>query len=331
LGFFYVCNLTPEASLSAGFVVFGLGTKPPIKRFGSHAPRYKEYFMDEATKTVDQLDAEADELLSMMMNGESPEAQTDVGADNPDQVEQTTEATQADSQFSQEIAPAQEEAKNELETLNKRLADSRRKITELGQENATLRNQLAEVNKQLADYREKEFSAQSNERAQSIEALSGEYEFLKPMMAELNELRQQVRQQAQQVTQTKIEQDQQAAQQAHMNAILSVHPDALSVAQSGSFQSWLSNQHPRLQQVLDNGTASEVVELMSAYKAQSSQQPQQSKLDKAREIATPNTRSQASPNAKRTYTEAEINAMPMSEFLKHEADIDAAYAEGRVI
>jgi hypothetical protein len=83
--------------------------------------------------------------------------------------------------------------------------------------------------------------------------------------------------------------------------------------------------------VLDNGTASEVVELMSAYKAQSSQQPQQSKLDKAREIATPNTRSQASPNAKRTYTQAEINAMPMSEFLKHEADIDAAYAEGRVI
>jgi len=150
-------------------------------------------------------------------------------------------------------------------------------------------------------------------------------------MAELNELRQQVRQQAQQATQTKIEQDQQAAQQAHMNAILSVHPDALSVAQSGGFQTWLGNQHPRLQQVLDNGTASEVIELISAYKAQPSQQPQQSKLEKAREIATPNTRSQTSPNAKRTYTRAEISAMPMNEFLKLEADIDAAYVEGRVI
>lgn len=287
--------------------------------------------MDKTTKTVDQLDAEADELLSMMMKGESPEAQADVGSGDPDQVEQTTEATQADSQFSQEIAPAQEEAKNELEVLNKRLADSQRKITELGQENAVLRNQLAEVNKQLADCREKEFSAQSQERAQNIEALSGEYDFLKPMLDELNELRQQVHQQAQQVAQTKIEQDQQAAQQAHMNAILSVHPDALSVAQSNNFQAWISNQHPRLQQVLDNGTASEVVELISAYKAQSSQQPQQSKLDKAREFATPNPRSQASPNAKRTYTQAEINAMSMSEFLKHEADIDAAYAEGRVI
>jgi outer membrane receptor for Fe3+-dicitrate len=219
-----------------------------------------------------------------------------------------------------------------LETLNKRLSDSQRKITELGQENAMLRNQLSDVNKQLADYREKEFAAQSNERAQSIEALSGEYEFLKPMMAELNELRQQVNKQAIQAQQAKQEQEQISAQQAHMNAILAVHPDAVSTASSSEFNSWLGQQHPRLQQVLDNGTASEVIELMNAYKAQTATTlSQQSKLEKAREMATPNTRSQTSPNAKRTYTRAEISAMPMNEFLKLEADIDAAYAEGRVI
>ncbi len=292
--------------------------------------------MEDTAKAVAQLDAEADELMSKMMNGEqSPDAVTDVGTENSDQVAQATDGAQADSQVNQEIAPAQTEAKNdELETLNKRLSDSQRKITELGQENVMLRNQLADVNKQLADYREKEFSAQSQERVKSIEALSDQYEFLKPMMVELNELRQQVHQQTQQSSQVKQELDQQAAQQAHINAILAVHPDAVSLANSSSFGGWLGNQHQRLQQVMQNGTAQEVIDLLNAYKSQTvqqTQQAQQTKLDKAREMATPNTRSQTSPNAKRTYSQAEINAMSMPEFLKHEADIDMAFAEGRVI
>jgi chromosome segregation ATPase len=176
--------------------------------------------MEQSTMTVDQLDAQADELLSMMMNGESPEAQTDVGTDDSDQVAQTANDTQADSQVNQENTPAHDEAKNELETLNKRLSDSQRKITELGQENAMLRNQLSDVNKQLADYREKEFTAQSNERAQSIESLSGEYDFLKPMMEELNDLRKQVTIQTQQATKAQQEQAQQTAQQVHMNVMV---------------------------------------------------------------------------------------------------------------
>ena len=151
------------------------------------------------------------------------------------------------------------------------------------------------------------------------------------MMAELNALRQQVQQQDAQVNQVKQEREIQAAQEAHMNAILAVHPDATSIAASSQFNGWITNQHPRLQQVLQNGTAQEVVDLLTQFKNSSPQQAQQSKVDQAREMATPNPRSQASPNAKRTYTHAEIKAMPLSEYRRLEADIDQAMLEGRVI
>ena len=285
--------------------------------------------MDE----VKQLDAEADELLSKMMEGQSPEAANHDDQSNQGQIAATHGVPNEDSQQTDQVTPAHDDAtKQELETLQKRFADSQRKITELGQENATLRNQLADANKQIAEYREKEFNTQSQERVASVEALSDEYEFLKPMMAELNALRQQVAQQNAEVSQVKQEREQQAAQEAHMNAILAVHPDATSIAASSQFNSWIANQHPRLQQVLQNGTAQEVVDLLTAFKNSSPQQTtQQSKVDQAREMATPNPRSQASPNAKRTYTHAEIKAMPLSEYRRLEADIDQAMLEGRVI
>ncbi len=281
---------------------------------------------------VNQLDAEADELLSKMMEGQSPEAKVQAEQASSDQTAEQQAAQQTDSPQTDQVTPAHDDAtKQELETLQKRFADSQRKITELGQENATLRNQLADAQKQIAGYREKEFNTQSQARFASVEAMSEEYEFLKPMMAELSALRVQVQQQNAEVSHVKQEREQQTAQQEHMNAILAAHPDAMQVRSGAQFNTWIANQHPRLQQVLQNGTAQEVVDLLTQFKNSSPQQAQQIKVDQAREIATPNTRSQVSPNAKRTFTRAEISKMPLSEYRKLEAEIDQAMLEGRVI
>jgi predicted RNase H-like nuclease (RuvC/YqgF family) len=281
---------------------------------------------------VNQLDAEADELLSKMMEGQSPETKVQAEQASSDQTAEQQAAQQTDSPQTDQVTPAHDDAtKQELETLQKRFADSQRKITELGQENATLRNQLADAQKQIAEYREKEFSAQSQERDQSFNAISEEYEQFKPMLEELKALREQVAKQNAEVNQVKQERDQQTAQQEHMNAILAAHPDAMQVHGSDKFSSWIATQHPRLQQVLQNGTAQEVVDLLTQFKNSSPQQAQQSKVDQAREMATPNTRSQASPNAKRTFTRGEIERMTLAEYKQLENEIDQAWAEGRVI
>ena len=62
------------------------------------------------------------------------------------------------------------------------------------------------------------------------------------------------------------QQQQVSAEQAHFNAIFTAHPDADSIIESKEFNNWLSNQ-PSITRnayntVLDNGSASDVVELL---------------------------------------------------------------------
>lgn len=74
------------------------------------------------------------------------------------------------------------------------------------------------------------------------------------------------------------QQQQQAAQEqtaysSHMNAILNVHPDAPSVVESVEFNKWLDEQpnvvRSAYNNVLDNGSATDVNEVLSLYKTQS--------------------------------------------------------------
>ena len=64
-------------------------------------------------------------------------------------------------------------------------------------------------------------------------------------------------------TQTKLE-------QAHYDAILKVHPDALQIVKQPSFQAWIDSQSPEWRKyyndVADTGNADQVIELLNDYK-----------------------------------------------------------------
>ena len=87
------------------------------------------------------------------------------------------------------------------------------------------------------------------------------------------------------------QQQQVSAEQAHFNAIFTAHPDADSIIESKEFNNWLSNQ-PSITRnayntVLDNGSASDVVELLGLYKSgtQSTQESAQQQNDAVRAAA----------------------------------------------
>lgn len=64
--------------------------------------------------------------------------------------------------------------------------------------------------------------------------------------------------------------EQESAEQAHFNAIYSVHKDADSVVQSSEFEAWKVGQPSYIQasinQVIDQGSAEQIVELLNNYK-----------------------------------------------------------------
>ncbi len=297
---------------------------------------------------ISKLDAEADELLSKLMNGESPEAVAPVEQSNPDPVAEQQQVPPQDTP-KPEIETAQPEAQNkeseqsEVEKLNERLVNAQRKMTEATTEASSLRRTVADLQNKVADLTQQLSTLQqvnqSDDRINSIGKLDHEYpDLTAPLMAELKSLREQVNKA--QVGNNEVKQliDAEQAARNHWDTVRSVHPDVNEVGSNPAFNDWLATKPARLQAIRNDGTAQEVIDLLSMYKSEQAaqkapaQEPKPSKIEQAREQATPNVRSNpASLTAKRTYTSAELKAMSAAEYRKHEADIDAAWLEGRVI
>lgn len=88
-----------------------------------------------------------------------------------------------------------------------------------------------------------------------------------------------------------MQQHQITAEEKHFSEIFTAHPDADSIIESKEFNNWLSNQ-PSITRnayntVLDNGSASDVVELLGLYKSgtQSIQKSAQQQSDAVRAAA----------------------------------------------
>ncbi|MDO5288538.1 MAG: hypothetical protein Q4F13_02745 [Pseudomonadota bacterium] len=103
---------------------------------------------------------------------------------------------------------------------------------------------------------------------------------------------------------TPLQQQQQvSAAQAHWNAIVSAHQDAEEVADSAEFKQWVDKQPGYAQgaivQALQHGTADQVIEVLSAFKAQAELDAKQTqtkpadKPDAAVQSAVEKARSQA--------------------------------------
>ncbi|WP_347455694.1 hypothetical protein [Acinetobacter thermotolerans] len=86
------------------------------------------------------------------------------------------------------------------------------------------------------------------------------------------------------------QQQQLSAAEAHFAAIHEKHPDAESIAESQEFDQWLKSQpsivQGAYQQVLEQGSAQEVIELLDLYKGQNNSSPApQTNLDAIKEKA----------------------------------------------
>jgi chromosome segregation ATPase len=217
-------------------------------------------------------------------------------------------------------------AEERLKNAQARMTKATQEAADLRRDNAALRTQLAELNATLskADDRQEVFDDE-------LKTLAEEYpDIAKPLIAKLSRLEEQVRKTENRV----VEDKSQGELKKHFDSIRQSHPDMDEIVVSDDFTGWLERQTPLWQRVAQEGSAAEVVELLDRYKQvfDSPQQPE-SKVERARRVAEPTLPKvrKPDPNAgKRIWTRDEIRLMSLSDFEKHQADIDRAYLEGRV-
>ena len=293
----------------------------------------------------EKLEQEAEELLKQMLElNADPTAQqvedtppVQEEAENPPEESEETgedgdgtpheddrgDQNHDDSDHEQKLRVAEERVKNAQARMTKatqEAAELRRTVTDLQATVATLQSQLAEAatNKDGID--------------DELKVLAEEYpDIAAPLLKKLSRLEETVSEYRSQIATEKS----QGTLQAHFDTIRRSHPDMDEIVVSDDFTGWLERQTPVWQRVAADGSAEEVVELLSRYKETFDTSPQQreSKVDKARKVAEPSLPKARKPDpnsGKRVWTREEISRMPLDEFEKRQAEIDQAYLEGRV-
>lgn len=293
----------------------------------------------------EKLEQEADELLRQMMEQNAEPAQTDTPPAPED--EDNTPAEPADTvEDGEEMVPQEEDrgdpdpddgnddlqkqirlAEERIKNAQSRMTKATQEAADMRRDNLALRQQLAELSAQLA-----EASNGSDNSDDELRTLSEEYpDIALPLLKKLSKLEDTVKQYR---TQVDTEKSQNTLQE-HFSTIEQSHPDMNDIVTSDDFAGWIERQSPVWQRVAQDGSAQEVVELLSKYKETFDTQPQQpvSKVDKARKVAEPTLPKARRPDpnsGKRIWTREEITRMPLDEFEKRSAEIDQAYIDGRV-
>ena len=293
----------------------------------------------------EKLEQEADELLKQMMEQNAEPAQTDTPPAPED--EENTPAELADTvEDGEEIVPQEEDRgdpdpddgnddlQKQVRLAEERIKNAQSRMTKATQEAADMRRDNLALRQQIADLSAKlaEASDGSDNSDDELRTLSEEYpDIALPLLKKLSKLEDTVKQYR---TQVDTEKSQNTLQE-HFSTIEQSHPDMNDIVTSDDFAGWLERQSPVWQRVAQDGSAHEVVELLSKYKETFDTQPQQpvSKVDRARKVAEPTLPKARRPDpnsGKRIWTREEITRMPLDEFEKRSAEIDQAYMDGRV-
>lgn len=293
----------------------------------------------------EKLEQEADELLKQMMEQNAEPAQTDTPP--APKYEENTPAELADTvEDGEEIVPQEEDrgdpdpddgdddlqkqvrlAEERIKNAQSRMTKATQEAADMRRDNLALRQQIADLSAQLA-----EASDGSDNSDDELRTLSEEYpDIALPLLKKLSKLEDTVKQYR---TQVDTEKSQNTLQE-HFGTIEQSHPDMNDIVTSDDFAGWIERQSPVWQRVAQDGSAQEVVELLSKYKETFDTQPQQpvSKVDRARKVAEPTLPKARRPDpnsGKRIWTREEITRMPLDEFEKRSAEIDQAYMDGRV-
>lgn len=297
------------------------------------------YAQKEETEAPEE--AVAEEEVAETEDTAEEEAQPESEAEQPAEDETGNDEVQDPEPETKQEAKPSEEDELTIQNADKRIKDAQRRMTKATQEAAALRRENDELRTAVTDLKGE--VAKLKAVAQAPETTDGdlarlqeEYpDLAKPLIAEIQKLR--AEQQGTRAEQEELRKQAQNDQQQrsaleHQEAILAVHADAFDLASRVDFQEWLADQPSYKRQVVESGTAEDVIDLLSEFKGTLAPPPPQPTLEQAKEIAEPKTRStKAKPQGKKTWTRSEINAMSPAEYLKNEAEIDRALAEGRVI
>lgn len=330
---------------------------------------------------AEQLDKEADELLKSMAPPAQPDTdqpgQVLQDGDEPTQViEKENEPAPATPEAPQVETPPPEDTGEEGLTLDnakerirnaqarmhratKEAADLRKKLTSQDSELSAVRSELHGLKQHVEALKQqppaKPESATVEMADAELQGIAEEYpQIAKPFIKVINALNAQVKSLGTKLesvegkvvkTASSLEErDEDAAAQAHVDAIRAVHPDAFELYESGDFQGWLDRQPPAFAEIMQNGTANDVNYVFTQYKravgtlkdeAAPSPRltPEQERIARAKAAANPTIRQvRTNPNkpGKPTFTRAEIAKMTPEEFESREAEIDAAIADGRI-
>lgn len=99
-----------------------------------------------------------------------------------------------------------------------------------------------------------------------------------------------------------------ASQTAHLNTILTAHPDAVSIVESQEFDAWKAQQpafaRAAIEQVQDKGSAAEMVEVLNTYRAAHPRQAAQAPAAPAPAPAAPAAAPTAEALAAKAIAEA---------------------------
>jgi nucleoside-triphosphatase THEP1 len=293
----------------------------------------------------EKLEQEADELLKQMMEQNAEPAQTDTPP--APEYEENTPAELADTvEDGEEIVPQEEDRgdpdpddgnddlQKQVRLAEERIKNAQSRMTKATQEAADLRKEIMALRQQNAELGTQlvEVSVEKNVAKETLDNLREEYpDFAVPILDEIGDIRAELNQYR---TQVDAEKSQNTLQE-HFSTIEQSHPDMNDIVTSDDFAGWLERQSPVWQRVAQDGSAHEVVELLSKYKETFDTQPQQpvSKVDRARKVAEPTLPKARRPDpnsGKRIWTREEITRMPLDEFEKRSAEIDQAYMDGRV-
>lgn len=284
----------------------------------------------------DALEAEADAEIAKYLAAQSGESnETPQAGPLEDPPAQTQAAPEEDSrqpeapsnaeQTVTESEPERAEVQSYEEILRK--ADERVKNTQARMTKAT--QEAAELRKRVYELEEKLAGLESNPKdSAELAKLEEDYpDIAKPLLQKIQSLEKRLSDQARESRKAREDAD----LEGHFNTILAAHSDFFEIRDSDDFSAWLNVQSPIARRVAASGTADEVVHLVREFKDFKQKSALQG-TEKARSVAEPAI-SRTAPNVskgKKVWTRAEIDKMPLHVYEQLEAEIDKAWAEGRI-
>jgi len=268
----------------------------------------------------EQLDKEADELLQQQQNG------TLAG--------QEPETLPTDTDNNEPTPPPKSENSESDMVSAERYKNAEARMHQALEETAALRKEVEALKQQVNIPNEQQ--ALEKDTPDDLEGLMEDYpEIVTPLVNKLRAMEKLLGD-----VKTSNDSIQKASaqteQNSHLEAVKSVHADVVEIANSTDFQGWAERQSNVVKQAISNGSVQDVIYVLDQYKQQmglsNSPDNAPSKLEQAKNVATPRVGSQVTPtsNAPKQFTRESIAAMSPEVFAKNEAAIDKAMAQGLI-